>query len=191
MRNLIQILVFLVGSISLGYCSANYAMTRGVHSVSISNGPWTTWPYVASPSADPYTRAHFAGTGKLAVTSYEATTFRATKDSDGEPLKPECSYTISGAPLAARWWSITVYDQDGLLMANPADRYSFNSTNIARRPDGSFSVALSRDVQAGNWIPLGDSNGFLVLLRIYMPDQRLSGNLATADLPVITRGACT
>ena len=82
MRFVLQLLVFLGAGLGLGYYTADYAMSRGLRSVSVSNGPWTTWPYVARDSADPYTRAHFAGTGKLALTSFEAITFRADNDSD-------------------------------------------------------------------------------------------------------------
>lgn len=188
---LLKILAFLAAGLGLGYYSADYAMTRGIHSVSVSNGPWTTWPYVASPSADPYTRAHFASTGKLAVTSFEAITFRAENDSDGRVLSADCDYTVSGTPLAARWWSITVYDEDGRLMPNPAERYSFNSTEITRKPDGSFAIRLAREVQPGNWIPIGTTDSFRLLLRIYNADQRLSDNLAGADLPAVTRESCT
>ena len=190
-RIVLQILVFLSGGIGLGYCSADYAMTRGLRSVAVSNGSWTTWPYVARDSADPYTRAHFAGTGKLAVTSYEAITFRAEIDSDGRSLDLDCTYDVAGSALASRWWSVTVYDEDGGLIANPADRYSFNSTEMTRMPDGSFTVRISPVAQPGNWIPVSGSNAFYLLLRLYNAAPSLSNDLGGAALPSVTRRACS
>lgn len=191
MRIVLQTLVFLSCGIGLGYCTADYAMTQGLSSVAVSNGPWTTWPNVARESADPYTRAHFAGTGKLAVPSYEAITFRTEKDSDGRTLDLDCTYEVSGPALASRWWSVTVYDEDGELIANPADRYSFNSTEMTRMPDGSFSVRISRDAQPGNWIPVSGSNTFFLVLRLYNAGPSISNNLKGAALPVVTRRACS
>jgi hypothetical protein len=182
--------VFLSGGLGLGYCTADYAMTQGLRSVAVSNGPWTTWPYVARDSADPYTRAHFAGTGKLAVTSFEAITFRAEKDSDGRPLDLACSYEVAGQALAARWWSVTVYDDDGNLIANPADRYSFNSTEMTRLPDGGFTVRISSVAQPGNWIPISGGGTFFLLLRLYNAEPRLSNNLEGAPLPSVMRRVC-
>lgn len=191
MRIVLQILVFVCGGIGLGYCSADYAMTRGLRSVAVTNGPWKTWPYVARDTADPYTRAHFAGTGKLAVTSYEAVTFRAENDDDGQPLNLGCAYEVAGPALASRWWSVTVYDDDGSLIANPADRFSFNSTEMTRRPDGSFTMRISPAAQPGNWIPISGSGSFFLLLRLYNAGPSLSNNLAGARLPSITRGTCS
>lgn len=188
---ILQILIFLGGGIGLGYCSADYAMTRGLRTVSVSNGPWTTWPSVASQDADPYTRAHFAGTGKLALTSFEAITFRAETDGEGDSLDLTCTYSIGSGALSARWWSITVYGHDGRPIANPADRHSFNSTNTVRKTDGSFLISVSGDVQAGNWIPVMGSGDFFILLRLYNADRRLSGNLEGAALPTITREKCS
>lgn len=191
MRLIFQILVFILGGVSLGYCSANYAMTNGLRSVKIVNGPWTTWPAVAQSTADPYTRAHFAQIGKLAVTSFEAVTFRAVIDESGVELDGSCDYTIAvSEPLPARWWSITLYGENFKPVQNAAERHSFNSTNTTRLTDGSFIVKISSRVNDGNWLPVTDGEKFFLLLRLYNADQRITNSMTDAPLPRITRGEC-
>lgn len=191
MRLLFQILVFVLGGVSLGYCTAEYTMVNGLRSVKVANGPWTTWPAVAQSTADPYTRAHFAQTGKLAVTSFEAITFRTTVDDAAAVLDGSCDYSVTTSePIPARWWSITLYGEDRKPVPNAAERHSFNSTNTTRRTDGNFTVKISSRVSDGNWLPVVDQEKFYLLLRLYNADQRLANDLTDAPLPRITRGAC-
>ena len=182
MRLIVQIFVFIVGGTSLGYCTADYAMTNGIRAVAVNNGPWKTWPSVAQPHADPYTRAHFA--------AFEAITFRAVSDSEARPLDGSCDYTIEvNQPPPARWWSFTLYGEDGRPVSNPAERHSFNSTNTVRNTDGSLSISISRRVSPGNWLP-ADGDGFFLLFRLYNADQRIANDIANAELPKIVRDEC-
>lgn len=191
MRLFFQFLVFVLGGTSLGYCTADYAMTNGLRTVAVNNGPWKTWPAVALPTADPYTRAHFAQTGKLAVTSFEASTFRAVTDDNGLALDGSCDYSVTmDEALPARWWSITLYGENHKPTANPAGRQSFNSTNVTRNTNGSFAVNISHRVGDTNWLPAIDGDNFFLLLRLFNPDQRVSDDPANAPLPRITRGEC-
>ncbi len=191
MRLLFQIFVFIVGGTSLGYCTADYAMTNGIRAVAVTNGPWKTWPSVAQPNADPYTRAHFAETGKLTVTAFEAITFRAVNDSEARPLDGSCDYTIKvDQPPPARWWSFTLYGEDRKPISNPAERHSFNSTNTLRDTDGSFSISISHRVSPGNWLPAVDGDDFFLLYRLYNADQRIANDIGNAVLPQIVRGEC-
>ncbi|MCX6481393.1 MAG: DUF1214 domain-containing protein [Mycobacterium sp.] len=79
-------------------------------------------------------------------------------------------------PPADAFWSITVYDANGALVANPQDRYSVSSRRTAelvRRPDGSVDIIFSRtdpgDAGA-NWLPVPDAP-FSAYLRMYVPRQ--------------------
>ncbi len=190
MRSLIQLVLFLFVGGGLGYCTADFAMTDGLKAVAVSNGPWRTWPAIASPTADPYTRAHFAEVGKLAVTSFEAVTYRAVNDSGGTPLDLDCTYEIESGALPSRWWSITAYDDSGHLIENPAERHSFNNTNLLRQPDGGFRITVSQTAQPGNWLPTRGGGAFRLLLRLYNPNQDLTDNLDKTALPTIHRGTC-
>lgn len=190
MRLLVQLFAFVFIGGSLGYCSADYAMENGIRSVSITHGPWKTWPAVASPTGDPYTRAHFAESGKFAVTAFEALVYRARTDSEGRSLDDNCSYEVSGDALPARWWSLTVYDAAGRLVKNRTERYSFNSHNIWRSPDGGYQINLSPQASPGNWLPTNGTGSFLLLLRLYNADQNIAQTIDMNTLPAIVRGDC-
>lgn len=188
----IKIAVFIIGGASLGYCSAQTAIIQGIGVNAIRNGPWIVWPSAGNPKADPYTRAHFARTGELPLASFESVIFRSFQDDSGERLTSACEYTLHGSPIDVRWWNLTVYGHDGTLIANPADRYSFNSDNILLNADGSFKIGISRQPLPGNWIPLqvGDDRSFFVTFRLFGPGQNLLNRLGTALVPKIVKGRC-
>lgn len=191
LQHLIKICVFLAAGSGLGYCSAQTAIVYGLGVTEVKNGAWTAWPAAGSPTADPYTRAHFAYTGELPLSSFEAVIFRAVQDNTGNPLVTNCDYVVEGAPLDVRWWNMTVYAENGTLIANPAQRYSFNSDNILLSADGSFRIALSSTAKPGNWIPTGEAHDdFFISLRLFGPSQDMLNKLKSIPVPKITRGKC-
>jgi hypothetical protein len=190
-KTMLRIAVFLFVGAGLGYCSAQTAIIQGIGVTSIRLGPWTAWPNAGSPKADPYTRAHFAYSGELPLSSFEAVIFRAARDSDGNALEANCEYRVSGQPIDTRWWSLTVYAGDGTLIKNPSDRYSYNANNVLLNTDGSFTVALSRQARTGNWVPLGlETTEFFVTLRLFGLSQTLLADISKVPVPRIVKGQC-
>ena len=190
MRTLLNLTLFLFCGLALGYCTADYSMQEGLASVSVRNGSWVTWPSAGSASADPYTRAHFAATGHLPLTAFEAVTYRADTDDEGEPLDQSCEYEVKGRAPNARWWSLTVYSRDLRTIKNPAERYSFNSRNLVFTSQGEFSVVLATQARPGNWLPLKRSGDFQLTFRLYNPDPEVRNNPSDVDLPKIKRVVC-
>ena len=191
LQRLFRILIFVLTGLGLGYCSAQTAIVYGIGVTAVRNGPWTAWPAAGSPSADPYTRAHFANTGELPLASFEAIIFRAFDDQAGNPLVANCDYVVEGSPLDVRWWNFTVYSDEAMLIENPADRYSFNSDNVVLKADSSYQIFLSQKAQSGNWIPTGEEDDdFVITLRMFGPGQKVTADLANVPLPKITRGKC-
>ena len=64
------------------------------------------------------------------------------------PTMPEILSTaaaaslVSGMTPAARYWTLTLYDPDGRLVANAIDRHSFTSDEIVRDIDGRFAITV-------------------------------------------------
>jgi len=179
----------------LGIGSAWYMIERGSPLTTASYGPWRSWLSEGNPNADPYTRAHLARSGRLPLTSTVARYFMADTDGHGQALNSECEYSVVGAPLNARWWSLAVYDSSGSLIANPSHRYSFNSEEAIRRADGSFHITLSRNARPENWLPVGHGPGrnLVLVLRIYGArdtDIRGIGQIPLERLPKIERVRC-
>ncbi|MGF7160282.1 hypothetical protein FHS85_001905 [Rhodoligotrophos appendicifer] len=189
-RILLNTAAFLLVGLGLGYFTVDMAVTRGFSPIVRSNGPWSVWTAASSIDADPYTRAHFASFGKLGMNEFEAMDFRAEEDSAGSALSQSCTYVLTGAPLAGRWWNIVVYQIDRSLIPNKADRHSFNSENVIREPNGSVRIALSPQPQSGNWLPLGTGGGFRLVLSIIDPPQNYRANPSTIPLPRIERKSC-
>lgn len=190
MRFVINALVFILVGVALGYYSADYAVTHGLSMTTARNGAWTTWPASGSPSADPYTRAHFATSGTLELKQFEALVYRARVDSAGRPLDTSCIYVVRGDPIDTRWWNLAVYGAGNDLIANPARRHSFNSENLIREPDSSFRIVLSREARPGNWIPLGDARSIELVLSLFDPPDASREAPETVPVPRIEREAC-
>ena len=62
------------------------------------------------------------------------------KDDGGKPLDGRCDVVISGNTPAARFWTLTLYDADGRLVANALNRHGFTSQEIVRKTDGNFEI---------------------------------------------------
>ena len=78
-------------------------------------------------------------------------------------------------PPAEYFWSLTMYDDDGYLVANPIDRYSLGPSHppLLRRSDGSIVIAIQQTepTEAGvNWLP-SPPGGFRLNLRLYGPSE--------------------
>jgi len=196
----ISILLALLGDWSafigvvliLGLGSSWYMIDVGTPLTTERQGPWTGWTSAGRADADPYTRAHFARLGTLQLSAEMTLTFVAFTDNEGRRLHSSCDYSVEGREPGASWWSLTVFDDRGELIANPAQRYAFTSQSIAMRPDGTFNVALARDARPGNWLPTGGAGRLALVFTTLDPTTPLLANPGDDQkpLPAIHRVQC-
>jgi hypothetical protein len=149
-----------------GIGSSWYMVDTGSALTTERVGPWVTWLSAARPDADPYTRAHFARMGTLPMSTEVAQTLISRYDDHGSRLHSSCEYAIKGHDIAGSWWSLSVFDDDGRVISNPADRYAFTSDTIALKPGGDYAVTLARDARPGNWLPTGGAGRLALVLTI-------------------------
>ena len=144
-----------------------------------------------SAEAHPRQRATVARIGIWALPTSEVLYFNTERDSDGRPLTISCDYRLEAdTEPKTRWWSIGAY-RDYFWIDNPIDRYSLSSSNIVRKPEGGYSILASGRQHAGNWLPLGETDGRLTLLfRLYQPDPANAADPETVPLPRIIRVGC-
>lgn len=120
----------------------------------------------------------------------------ARTDAEGETLHGSNRYRIRFTPDALppvnAFWSVTLYDADGYLVAHEADRHAVTSRDdLVRDEDGSITL----DIHAGppeagreaNWLPAPAGDRFTLLARLYWPQESvLAGEWV---MPPIERAA--
>ena len=131
------------------------------------SAPGPAWPKNGTPGIDPYARAMVARTGELPVGSGDGVAFYARADDAGQSLDGRCDVLLSGTTPQARFWTITLYDPEGRLVANSMQRQGFTSQEIIRNADGSFDITVGPRARPGNWLPTGGVEKYLLVLRLY------------------------
>ena len=162
----------------------------------VKNDIWRTLPSPGDRDRNIYTRVSVSQFGTFALSKPEAAYFHAFSDIADEKLNASCFYKITGEDIDARWWALTVYDEDGFLVENNEKNYSFNSENISYNFNGGFEIFLTNNNQSieeianSNWLITPMNNNFSVSLRIYLPGEEFFSNLRRVNLPIIEKIRC-
>jgi hypothetical protein len=166
-RLILITLVTLTIATIVGLGTTWMTATRGVNVGTIKIGAWTARPRIGTSDIDPYSRASVARSGELPVGTGDGVMFTATTDDTGRALDGRCDVVVKGVTPAARFWTLTFYDPKGRLVANSLQRYGFTSQEIVRGSDGSFEVRIASRSRAGNWLPTGGLDRYMLALRLY------------------------
>lgn len=189
---LINLAVFAAVAFGGGLGTAWYMIEAGSRLSTRTFGPWTTWTAAGRPEADPYTRAHTARNGLLPVSSTLELTFRAKADSGGSRLTSTCDYIVVLQDTEPAWWSLAVFDGQGKLVQNGAERHAFNHQTAMREPDGRTAIVVARDARPGNWLPSGRSGRIVLVLTVQDAAfaAAVHDGAQAKSLPEIQRTAC-
>jgi hypothetical protein len=184
-------LIALVIATGVGLGMTWTTSTRGLSFDALKIGPWTAWPKTGTAEIDPYARASVARTGELPIGSGDGVAFVATHDDKGRLLDGRCDVTVSGITPAARFWTLTLYDPQGNLVSNSLQRYGFTSQEIVRSADGAFEIRVAARSRAGNWLPTGGLDRYLLMVRLYdTPVGVSTRSQKDAPMPAITTVSC-
>ena len=167
MRLLLGTLFALAVAAAVGLGATYFALSRGAAFGALRIGAWTAWPKSGTQDADPYARASIARSGRLPLALGDGVTFLAKTDDDGRRLDGRCDVRLAGITPTARFWTLTLSDLDGQLVANSLHRYDFTSQEVVRRGDGSFVITVSPRASPGNWLPTGGIDRYMLALRFY------------------------
>lgn len=191
MRLLLGTLLTLSTAAGIGLGATWFAITQGTAYGGVTIGAWTAWPRVGTPGIDPYARAKIARSGELPIGSGDGVAFYAHTDDAGRPLDGRCDTTLLGITPQARYWTITLYNTEGRLIANSVQRHGFTSQEIIRRSDGTFEIAIGPRPRPGNWLPSGGVELYVLALRLYdTPIGVATRTGREAPMPAITLKAC-
>jgi hypothetical protein len=166
-RLLIGTLFALAVAAFVGLGLTYYALSRGAAFGALSIDSWDAFPKTGTVDADPYARASIARSGRLPIALGDGVSFTVQEDDDGKALDGRCDVVLSGITPTARYWTLTLYNMEGGLVANSVGRYGFTSEEIARRADGTFELVVSPRANPGNWLPTGGIERYELILRLY------------------------
>jgi hypothetical protein len=130
-------------------------------------------------------RAAVAAIGLGANLRADAIYMNASIDGNQQPLDGRRRYRLTFAagmaPPVHAFWSVTLYDDQGYLIANPLERHAIKSGDaLVHEPDGSLVLYLQPDDPGpdhrANWLPTPADQRFELSLRAYWPgDELLDG----------------
>jgi hypothetical protein len=175
----------------VGLGATYFALTRGAAFGALRIGAWTAWPKTGTADADPYARAAFARSGELPIGLGDGVSFTAQTDDAGRSLDGRCDIVLSGTTPTARFWTLTLYNGAGQLVANSVNRFGFTSQEIVRNADGTFEIAVTPRASAGNWLPTGGVDRYQLVLRLYDTAVGVSTRAGReVPMPTIKTEAC-
>jgi len=123
----------------------------------------------------------------------EATYLNVSVDGEGKPLSGKNRYIIrfekGDQPKVNAFWSVTMYNLQYNLVANPINRYSLGDrSGMKADNDGTVTMYIQKDSpgpdKESNWLPAPEGNFFLVL-RTYLPAEDIVNQ--TWSPPPLTR----
>ena len=142
---------------------------------------WHTRPIAGNFGTNYVDRAIVAEGGLGQQVRSQAVYYRADSAEGGTPLTGAGGgrYVITFGPNDLPpidpdgFWSITMYNAQHFLVANPIARYSIGNrtAGLVKGHGGSLSVTISASQPSGpgtNWLPAPDGS-FEVILRVYAP----------------------
>jgi hypothetical protein len=166
--------------------------TRGTDIGALTIGAWTARPRTGTADVDPYSRATIVRSGELPIGTGDGVAFTATTDDKKKALDGRCDVIVSGVTPPARFWTLTLYDRKGHLVANSLQRYGFTSQEIVRSSDGSFEIRIASRSRAGNWLPTGGIERYALMLRLYdTPVGVATRTQRDAPMPSISTAGCS
>nr|WP_165445792.1 MULTISPECIES: DUF1214 domain-containing protein [Bradyrhizobium] len=190
-RLLLTTLLALVIATAVGLGLTYATATRGTDLGTLKIGAWTARPKNGTSDVDPYSRATIARSGELPIGTGDGIAFSATADDKNKPLDGRCDIVVSGVTPAARFWTLTLFDRKGHLVANSLQRYGFTSQEIMRASDGTFEIHIASRSRAGNWLPTGGIERYALMLRLYdTPVGVATRTQRDAPMPSIATTGC-
>jgi hypothetical protein len=84
--------------------------------------------------------------------------------------KTPYTLTVTDVPVYG-FWSVTLYDEKGLMPVNEYNAYSFNNVTAKKDKDGSVTIHFGGDPKADNFLPIVP--GWNYIVRMYNPGPEI------------------
>ena len=159
----------------------NYLSQNGLSHNKPVNG-WSVGKGLGSYDTDYMFRALVAYNGLGANLDADAIYPASSTDADGEAYdgsmqKYVLHFDKGETPPSNAFWSLTMYNSEGFLCANPINRFAIGDRNsLKQNADGSVDIYIQKDNpgknKADNWLP-APNGPFNLLLRVYWPREEM------------------
>ena len=191
MRLIFSSLLALCIAAVVGVGTTWMTTTRGTEIGTLTIGAWTARPRIGTSDIDPYSRATITRNGELPIGTGDGIAFTTRFDDRKRPLDGRCDVVVSGVTPPARFWTLTLYDSKGHLVANSLQRYGFTSEEVVRAADGTFEIHIASRARSGNWLPTGGIERYALMLRLYdTPVGVATRSKRDAPMPAIATVGC-
>lgn len=187
------LLTFLATAVAVGLGGGSvwYALDAQSGVGAIRIGPWTAFPDVGTPTADPYTQARTAREGVLSLGRAEGLAFVAESDSRGEPLRRECDYTLEGGFPIARFFTLYAADASlDVIDTGRPRRAVLQSMQILRQADNTALISTGSHPQPDNWLAVTGKGPLYFVLTFYDTPIATSTGLSDIEMPAIRKAGC-
>jgi hypothetical protein len=186
-----QIAVVLGLGTVAGLGSARSMLGEKLPFQKVEIGAWNVWPRIGGKDIDPYARAILARKPHLPLGTGEGLVFIAERDDNGRPLTSRCIVEVTGRVPSSRGWTLSLTDTDGRALISDVIRTAYTDAEILYAEDGRFTILAGREVQSGNWLPVGNGLRYKLTLRLYdTPVSGTAAELRPVDMPTITARDC-
>ncbi len=170
-------------AISIGMRIAARRMQRAAESPRELRAGWSVPPMnIGAYGTDYGLRAVVAMAGLGANLPADAVYPNARSDAAGAPLTGGQRYVLhfpaDGLPPVRAFWSVTAYDGDGYLIANPAGRHALGDRDpLTFNPDGSLDIYFQAEppepAMRNNWLPVPAQGAIRITARLYWPEDAI------------------
>ncbi|WP_019203451.1 DUF1254 domain-containing protein [Tsukamurella sp. 1534] len=159
-----------------GMSAAHAVIAASDRGLSSAGGDWEYDLGVGRYDGDHMLRAVVALNALGALTAEEAVYANAGADADGERFDGRRRYLLHFAadqlPPVDGFWSLTMYDEQDFLTANPIGRFAIGdrTDGIRYGTDGSLAITIAHVApeDTANWLPAPEGP-FQLTLRLYLP----------------------
>lgn len=179
------ILAFAAGTASAGYALTNWLKLAGQHS-----GPWQRLSMLGTANADPYSRAFEHLSRQLPMGGAEGQIYAALKDDNNQPLDFKCDYRVEGDIPAVRLFTLHAETLGGQWIEAKAPLPSAVHSDQMLFYSGTFAINVGVAVQPENWLALGASGPFALVLTYYDVAVINDDTGNATSLPRIKKGSC-
>jgi len=169
------VLGILAGAV-LAILTAGLLMNAQIHAMQTTTNGWSITMQCGEESNNILQRSACAQTLPMVNLPQEAVYWTATVDGAGQTLTGGHDYLLhfppGGLPPNHAFWSLTMTNTQGQMVASPINRYSVGDrSGLVPNADGSLDIYIQHTAPAGhesNWLP-APSGDFMLWLRAYQP----------------------